>query len=326
VIQVRTGTRLHFGPLASGATAGRCFGGIGMMAAQPAISFRVVESREERCVGCSPATSERLRALRAAWESTAASSGGQHPASIPPLSWEFDAAPVEHAGFGTGTQLSLAVASVFARFEGVPSPSVTELAQRCGRGQRSAIGLHGFAQGGFLVDAGQTGKGTLGDLAIRLPVPEAWRIVILRPRSASPGLSGPKERTAFETLPPMSSQLTDFLCRMTLMEILPAVNSGNCAAFNATVSEYGRRIGEYFSPVQGGVFADPQVREIIQSHPALGQRLVQSSWGPSVVTFAPSESAAVDFCRQWESVLTPSQWLIDVSPPLNRGATISESD
>lgn len=328
VIEVKTGTRLHFGPLASGVTQGRCFGGIGMMVAQPAISFRAVESDEERFVNCSAATGERIRRTRSAWEATSeAGQGGLSRdliSAIPPLCWEFDSAPIEHAGFGTGTQLSLAVASVLAMFQKAAIPSVHQLAQRCDRGLRSAIGLHGFAEGGFLVDAGKVGHEAIGDLAIRLPLPDGWRIVILRPCSASPGLSGASERAAFEALPPMTSQLTDRLCRLTLMEILPATQSGDCAGFSAAVSEYGRLIGEYFSPVQGGVFADPQVREIVQAHPSIGHRLVQSSWGPAVITCTPSACAAEDLCREWESVLSPADWQIDISQPLNQSAMIRE--
>ncbi|MFO1005853.1 MAG: hypothetical protein U0929_07840 [Planctomycetaceae bacterium] len=330
VIEVQTGTRLHFGPLASGATHGRCFGGIGMMVAEPAISFRVTAHHEEHFAGCSAATTERIRSIRAAWESgsdrgPAAKSGqGWTSNLIPPLSWEFTSAPADHVGFGTGTQLSLAVASVLARFEGGSLPTTRELAQRSGRGLRSAIGLHGFAAGGFLVDAGKTGQGALGDLAIRLSIPEEWRVIIIRPRHASPGLSGARERAAFEALPPMTSQLTDRLCRLTLMEILPAIQSGDCASFGAAVSEYGRLIGEYFSSVQGGVFSDPRVRDVVQSTPSIGRSLVQSSWGPSVVTFAPSTSAAIALQQEWESTLIPADWQIEVSPPLNHGAVIRE--
>ena len=330
VIDVKTGARLHFGPLASGATQGRCFGGIGMMVAQPAISFRVTEHDKEHFVGCSAATQERIHSIRAAWESGKGRSpvpGAGHDTPtrpIPPLSWDFDSAPVEHAGFGTGTQLSMAVASVLARFEGDSFPSTRELAQRSGRGLRSAIGLHGFAAGGFLVDAGQTGQGALGDLAIRLPIPEEWRVMIIRPRHTRPGLSGARERAAFEALPPMAPQLTDRLCRLTLMEILPAIQSEDCASFSAAVSEYGRLIGEYFSPVQGGVFSDPQVREVVQKTPSIGHRLVQSSWGPSVVTFAPSMSAAAALRQEWESNLSPTDWQFEISPPLNHGALIRE--
>ena len=69
VTEVRTGARLHFGPLASGAESGRCFGGIGMMVDTPAIAFRVVEHDVERYVGCSPETSERICRLRESWAS-----------------------------------------------------------------------------------------------------------------------------------------------------------------------------------------------------------------------------------------------------------------
>lgn len=327
--EVRTGARLHFGPLASGALAGRCFGGIGMMVAEPAIAFRVVEHSVERYVGCTPETSERIRTLRVAFEGPVTGQRKHdrqeaYPTGSP-LSWEFDTPPVEHAGFGTGTQLSLAVASVLARREPAPWPTVTEIAPHCGRGGRSAIGLHGFAQGGFLVDAGQAGRGTLGELAVRLPVPDAWRVVILRPGDSAQGLHGARELAAFEALAPMPPALTDRLCRLTLMEILPALQASDCHAFGAAVAEYGRVIGSYFAPVQGDVFADPRVRELDRLWPELGQRLVQSSWGPAVVTFAPTEVAALILRQEIMQRSGSDQWHIDVVSPLNEGATIRES-
>ena len=308
VFEVRTGARLHFGPLASGAETGRCFGGIGMMVAAPAIAFRVVEHDVERFVGCSIETSERIRRLRKAW-----SSGSDQ---VSPLSWEFDTPPVEHAGFGTGTQLSLAVGSVLAKHEADIWPSVAEIAQRCERGRRSAIGLHGFAQGGFLVDAGQAGQGAMGELSVRLPVPDAWRIVILRPRGSTPGLHGGSELAAFAALPPMAPALTDRLCRLTLMEILPALQSGDCLAFGSSVADYGRAIGHYFTPVQGDVFADPLVRELYREWPKLSRQLVQSSWGPSVVTFAPSQATATDLYREIVERVGLEGWQVDVVSPL----------
>lgn len=330
--EVRTGARLHFGPLASGAEAGRCFGGIGMMVANPAIAFRVVEHPVERYVGCSVETGERIRRLREAVGQVSDVPGSSWPSDdrleADPtgraLSWEFGTPPVEHAGFGTGTQLSLAVATVLARREPAPWPTLTEIAQRCGRGRRSAIGLHGFEQGGFLVDAGQAGQGALGELAVRLAVPEAWRIVVLRPRDSGPGLNGAKELAAFTALPPMARALTDRLCRLTLMEVLPSLRSGNCLAFGEAIAEYGRAIGEYFSPVQGGVFADPRVRELDRQWPQLGRRLVQSSWGPTVVAFAPTEAAALDLRREITDRCGSDRWHTEIVSPLNDGASIRE--
>ena len=317
-IEVRTGARLHFGPFASGAESGRCFGGIGMMIASPGLSFRAVEHDTERFIGCSAETSERIRKLRESWNSALNSS----KATDSPLSWEFDTAPAEHCGFGTGTQLSLAVAAVLALREGDRSPDLSAIARRCGRGRRSAIGLHGFAQGGFLVDAGQAGQGALGELAVRLPVPEAWRIVTLQPRHSGQGLSGACELAAFEALPPMAPALTDRLCRLTLMEILPALQAADCGGFGSAVAEYGRVIGDYFCSVQGGILADPRVRALAQHWPSLGQQLVQSSWGPGVALFAPTQTAAEEWHRDLKTRLPDKEWLITLSPPLNHGATI----
>ncbi len=299
------------------------------MVADPAVAFRVVEHPVERYVGCSMETRERIRRLREAvgHVSDVPGSGHDRLEAYPtgsPLSWEFDTPPVEHAGFGTGTQLSLAVATVLARREPAPWPTLTEITQRCGRGRRSAIGLHGFEQGGFLVDAGQAGQGALGELAVRVAVPEAWRIVVLRPRDSGPGLHGAKELTAFAALPPMARSLTDRLCRLTLMEVLPSLRSGNCLAFGEAIAEYGRAIGEYFSPVQGGVFADPRVRELDRQWPQLGRRLVQSSWGPTVVAMTPSEIVAVDLRREITDRYGPDRWLIEIVSPLNEGASIRE--
>ncbi len=319
-IEVRTGARLHFGPLASGAKAGRCFGGIGLMVSDPGIAFRAVEHSSERYVGCSHETSERIRRLREAVANHDSSGSVIDPHS--PLSWEFTSPPVAHAGFGTGTQLSLAVASVLARREPAPWPTLTEIARRCGRGRRSAIGLYGFEQGGFLVDAGQKGQGTLGELAVRQPVPEAWRVVILRSRDSRSGLHGTKELAAFEALPPMAPALTDRLCRLSLMEILPALQSGDCLAFGSAIAEYGRAIGDYFAPVQGGAFSDPRVRELDCEWPELGQRFVQSSWGPTVVSFASSEATAIDLRQEILNRSGRQHWQIDVVSPLNQGAMI----
>ena len=122
----------------------------------------------------------------------------------------------------------------------------------------------------------------------------------------------------------MARALTDQLCRLTLMEVLPSLRSGNCLAFGEAIAEYGRAIGEYFSPVQGGVFADPRVQELDRQWPQLGRRLVQSSWGPTVVAFAPTEVAALDLRREITERSGPGIWQIDVVSPLNEGASIRE--
>ena len=56
----------------------------------------------------------------------------------------------------------------------------------------------------------------------RLPFPEDWSILVVRPPGES-GLHGPDESRAFANLPPFTQDVTDSLCRLVLLEILPAV-------------------------------------------------------------------------------------------------------
>ena len=66
-----------------------------------------------------------------------------------------------------------------------------------GRGERSAIGTHGFARGGLLVEGGKRAAGSVSRLIARLELPDAWRFVLLIDRERR-GLSG---RTSGERLP-----------------------------------------------------------------------------------------------------------------------------
>ena len=111
-----------------------------------------------------------------------------------------------HAGLGSGTQLALAVGRAFARWQGLDVPTPT-LAAWLGRGQRSGIGIAGFDQGGLLVDGGPGRDGAPAPLLARLPLPEAWRIlVVLDPRTQ--GLSGAREAGAIATLPALDRKST----------------------------------------------------------------------------------------------------------------------
>ena len=94
-----------------------------------------------------------------------------------------------HSGLGSGTQLALAVARALAELRGLPT-EVTALARAVGRGRRSAIGTWTFALGGFVLEGGRKGEdGAVAPLLARLPLPGAWRCVVVVPRG-KPGLTG----------------------------------------------------------------------------------------------------------------------------------------
>jgi beta-RFAP synthase len=313
-ISITTGARLHFGPLAVGAAAGRQFGGVGVMVDRPACVVAV--SRAER--------DEFLGGTETARLEQAVEHYRRHvPRGHPPCRVELREPLPRHAGFGSGTQLALAVARGLSLVSGEAGVSAVELAQRVGRGRRSAVGIHGFERGGLIVDAGKSSPGAIGELACRAALPETWRCLLITPPSA-PGASGAGEQSAFERLPPMPVATTDRLCAIALRELLPAVHAGDFADFSAALLEFGCRVGEYFWPVQGGVFAGPRTERLVERARAYGVTgVAQTSWGPTICCWCPDAPAAdrlerlIAEDRQW------SDCVCRIAAPLNQGAAVS---
>ena len=90
-------------------------------------------------------------------------------------------APREHTGLGVGTQLGLAVAKAIAVESGHAEWSAVDLAARIGRGERSAIGVHGFDRGGLIVDGGKLPNEAVSPLAGRFDVPANWAVLLFTP-------------------------------------------------------------------------------------------------------------------------------------------------
>ena len=149
--------------------------------------------------------------------------------------------------------------------------------------------MHGFEDGGLVVDGGRAPNFN-PPLLVRLPFPEDWSILIVQPQGG-PGLHGPDERQTFATLPPITQDVTDSLCRLVLLEILPAVIEHDLTAFGAALSELQARVCACFAAAQGGIFASPQAAMIVGELRRLGFVGVgQSSWGPTLYGFCSSKT------------------------------------
>jgi beta-RFAP synthase len=226
-----------------------------------------------------------------------------------------------HAGLGTGTQLAMAIAAGIDRVL-ERQHSLFELAIAVGRGQRSALGIHGFQQGGFLVDGGKRDAGEVGTLVARQSVPADWRILLITPTDRQ-GLSGSDEIKAFESLDPMPEKVTNQLCRLVLMDLLPALQEHDFAGFSSALFTYGTLVGDYFAAIQGGRYADPRMCRLVDWLRESGVVGVgQSSWGPTIFAFCENEEHARRVTAQ---IRMETQWndcrFIRVSP-LNTGAKI----
>ncbi len=296
MIRVEAPSRLHFGLLNQGSPAGpeRRFGGAGLMVEHPGLRLSAHPAESWSAEG--PLAERALAFARRFAESLPAG-------AIPPQRLVVEIAPPEHIGLGTGTQLAMAVARALAEAAGLDLPAA-ELARRVGRGARSGLGVHGFGQGGFLVDGGKQGADDLAPLVARLPFPDAWRVLVAVPPWGS-GRHGAEESHAFRQLQaqPGDEAVTDRLCRLVLLGMLPALAERDAPAFGDALYEFNALSGQLFAPVQGGTYADARVAQLVTALRGRGVRGVgQSSWGPAVfaVVDDPERAQAVaGWVREW---------------------------
>jgi beta-RFAP synthase len=272
--------RLHLGFLDLHGGLGRTFGSVGLalediataVAAQHAPADAVTGPESERALDCLVRVKEALR-LR----------GG--------VALTVERAIPGHAGLGSGTQLALAVGTAVARLYGIELPA-RETASLLDRGARSGIGIGAFEQGGFLVDGGRGRRDAPPPVVSRLPFPEAWRAVLVFDR-ARQGLHGPEEARAFRALPRFPEAAAARLCRLTLMQALPALAEEDLPRFGAAISELQRVVGDHFAPAQGGRFASPAVAEALALFQSAGAACIgQSSWGPTGFALVDSAETA----------------------------------
>ncbi len=324
MLRIHTGSRLHFGLLAPCVCQGRRFGGLGLMVEYPGLALTVREHASDSIQG--PWQDRILAVLTTIRREWAASVSQPSRVGV-----QIERAAPLHVGLGTGTQLALSVAAGYAALlkrEVSKALTVEELARWTGRGQRSAIGLHGFLHGGLLVDGGKPLGGTDGSIAplvSRLPFPEEWAILLAIPQTEK-GAYGDWERRVFDNLPPVSEDFVNRQCRCLLFEILPAVAEQNYAAFAEALHAYNRDAGQPFRHVQSGTYNSGLVAERVQRLRSLGVAAVgQTSWGPTVFAIVP-EAEKGHWLRERladNSLFAGCQLL--VTRARNRGACLSLS-
>jgi beta-RFAP synthase len=328
MIHVQTPSRIHFGLLSLSAEprwpnhAGepvhpaRRFGGVGLMAEEPGVCL---SARPAAAWTAEGPLAERALAFARACAATLP------PGAAVPLALHVRRAAPEHQGLGTGTQLGLAVARAVTTAAGLADRPAPDLARRVGRGSRSALGVHGFALGGLLVEAGKTTPAAVASLVARLDFPADWPLVLVL--SPGLGLHGGDEREAFEQLARAAPGLeaTDRLCRLVLLGLLPAVAERDYPAFGEALFELNVRVGELFAPVQGGIYAHPAVAEVVAFVRGQGiAGVAQSSWGPGVCAVAPNAETAARLAARLRGRFGRAD--VRVTVARNTGAVVAVRD
>ena len=268
-ITVSSPARLHMGFLDMSGDLGRRFGGFGLTLSDIRTALTVSRSTHLSASGLS---SQRASACAHALLQALGLTEAVHIEVM-------EAIP-EHVGLGSGTQLALAVSSAIARLYKLDI-ELRVLAGLMQRGVRSGIGLGAFEQGGFIVDGGQGEHTKVPPVICRVPFPEAWRVLLIFDH-AHQGLNGGSEVTAFKRLRPAHPSTAAHLCRVLLMQVLPALVEADFDRFSCGITTIQDEVGDYFSGSQGGRYSSPRVARVLGWLKRQGiQGVGQSSWGPT---------------------------------------------
>lgn len=319
-LRVQAPARLHLGFLDPAGSLGRPFGSLGLVITGMETVVELAPGRADRFEAFSGGEAALERA-RACVELLRDATGCRTPVHL-----RVPAAPPQHVGLGSGTQMALAVGRAFCSAFDLDMSNV-QLASALGRGRRSGVGIAGFEQGGLLLDGGPTADGSPAPLLSRIAVPPAWRILlVLDPRMQ--GLSGDAEKAALAHLPPLPRATAADICHQVLMRILPGAAAGEFAPFAIGLSRMQELLGAHFAAAQEGrAFASEAVGRLLEwiaVHAWAG--IGQSSWGPAGFAFLPSEAEA-------QTVLAAARSAGAVDPALaihlvrarNEGAVVSDA-
>ena len=314
-IELITGSRLHFGLICGTQETGWVFGGIGMMLRRPAwrLSMCPVSAGDDR-VAASDETTHRvyefLRRIRT---------------SLPlgPVDVSVTEELPFHAGLGGGTQLALALAAAAELLTGQkPTHDPYRLAQMAQRAERSAVGTVGFRDGGFLIDHGVPDHPQSIRQVERIPIPEDWRFILVRPKAAQ-GMCGDRERSFFSRQVQMPEPLVRCLAEQIQQSLEPAIKSRQFDLFAQSLETYGREVGSFYAAEQGDVFAHPAIRQLVEKLRSEGVTgAAQSSWGPGICMPARSMIHARSIAELIPETVDQTSLAVTIAEPLNSGATL----
>ena len=316
-VRIITPARLHFGLIDLNGALGRIDGGIGIAINDP--TFELIAKPSHRI---------RVKSWQYEARANAILERLQSRVNFPGLDVEFLSEIPAHSGFGSGTQLALALGqAVNTLYE--RKLSISDLAFAAARGGTSGIGVAAFEHGGFVLDGGHpfpeqkssflpssaVGNVPPPPVLLRYPFPD-WDLLIVSPTCKH--ISGKTEINPFQTLCPQPQSTAERLSHIILMKLLPAIFEEDLLAFGDAINRiqtFGWKKVEI--DAQRGVLQ--QTLDFLLESGAIGAGV--SSWGPAI--FAVGENLS-DLHRKTEAFFDalPDGGSCFLTQPNNLGARV----
>lgn len=311
-VRIRTGSRLHFGLL----DTVEPFGGLGVMIDQPITEVFVCPHPRFSCDH-----EDQLRIQGIAERAAALAK----LSDLPKCRVEIRSRSQAHCGLGSGTQLALAASEAICRYLSLPWDQESLACQIAMRAKRSAVGVHGYFQGGMILEGPATtdevdDQSALNVVRTRIELPRDWRVALFQPTQHTESVSGQFEREKFASLSAAEPQVRASLNRI-VGEVLVAAEQRDFLGFAAAVQRYNHQSGQLFANVQGGPYNGPAVTRLIDVLAECGAVGVgQSSWGPGVFAWFASHGDAEQVIEALRSDAT----LVAVAAPCNRPRIVED--
>lgn len=314
-MKISTPSRLHFGIIDMRGDIGRMHGSAGVAIQSPRLVLEIEKSSETIVTGARPDRAEEVIAQLLKENGISEGVRLKIGEDIP-----------EHMGFGSGTQLSLALGTAINDLFDL-GISFEEIVIGLGRSRRSGIGTHAFLKGGFIVDGGHAvdEPDTIPPLIHRSDFPEDWHFVVCVPDIAL-GFSGEKETNAFKKLEPPPVEMISNVSRIVLMQMIPSVLEKKIELFGDAMTKLDSIFGDYWATMQGGTYSHPVIGDCVGhllSNGAFGAG--QSSWGPALYGLAESESHGKELAEGMEDFMRSNshKGIIYTTRADNQGAVIN---
>ena len=315
-ISITAPARLHLGFMDLNGSLGRKFGSVGI--AIDSIETSITVSKKPM-INNSPITANTKRAYEYARLMLKAYELDES------IDIEIHKNIPEHAGLGSGTQLALAVGSAISNLFNLEL-SLMDIGKILDRGNRSGIGIGAFEHGGFLIDGGKGKSEDLPPITVRHDFPSNWKIILLI-NSREKGLHGKKEFNAFKTLKPFPKSQAEKLCRLVNMIILPSLIEKNFIDFSNGIGELQKIVGTHFSPIQGGVYSNPAIANIMSFVEKKGfNGIGQSSWGPTGFILTDSDTSAHKLVKDIKNNFLCKDLRIEIIQGRNNGSVFKKID